>query len=202
MAKITYYNFMSHSSLSFKMLHKGRYQIIRFSQPYSGASRFMTTDKELADKIKEHRWFRKGLITLQEETIDESAKVHAERRQASAPSPKPTYNINKMKMGGTIPTQAHKSVVDMVKEELPAEGATTTEETVHPASTGQIPEETEMQMENGADELTIESVESFLEAREYLAQVHNIDKNLIRSNDQLAQVVSQLGIEFPNFPLN
>lgn len=67
----TYYNFSAHSAVSFAVVHGGRRFFVNFSPCISGVSRYLTTDKKLADKIMAHKWFRQGLITLKVEVENE-----------------------------------------------------------------------------------------------------------------------------------
>ena len=217
----TYYNFLAPSSLSFKLLHKGRNMIIRFSTPYNSASRFMTTDKELADKIMEHRWFRKGLIKLQEEVIDHNQVIEEDQSPAVPLAKKPTYTVGKMKMGSSIPPQAFKAGTkttgiktakkEVSKTENADEGNTDLEATVNDVNqdTGEVDTGTDENLDTSAEdttvendqdaEMTLESVETFMEAKEYLVKVHGVDGRKIKSNSKLAEVCAELGIEFPNF---
>ena len=242
----TYYNFLAPSSLSFKLLHKGRNMIIRFSTPYNSASRFMTTDKELADKIMEHRWFRKGLIKLQEEVIDHNQVIEEDQSPAVPLAKKPTYTVGKMKMGSSIPPQALKAGTkkptytvgkmkmgssippqalkagtkttgiktakkEVSKTENADEGNTDLEAAVNDVNqdTGEVDTGTDENMDTSAEdttvendqdaEMTLESVETFMEAKEYLVKVHGVDGRKIKSNSKLAEVCAELGIEFPNF---
>lgn len=203
----TYYNFLAHSSLSFKVLHKGRNMIIRFSTPYNSASRFMTTDKGLADKIMEHRWFRKGIITLQKEVVEEKQVIEEDQSPAIPTAKKPNYTIGKMKMGSAIPPQAlragSKTAPKEVADITVREADDTGEEGVITDGNTDTGEEGAVEgTDSGAieeSELTLESVESFLEAREYLAKVHGVDISKVRSKTKVAEVCAELGIEFPNF---
>lgn len=59
---MTQYRFFSTSKLSFAIRHNGRDTYVNFGDLYANISRFNTTDKTLAQKIRKHRWFRTGLI--------------------------------------------------------------------------------------------------------------------------------------------
>lgn len=66
------YKFVANSSLSFAVIHCGRMMYINFSAFFRGKSTYHTTDRELAEKIRAHKWYREGRIT---ETIEEDEDV-------------------------------------------------------------------------------------------------------------------------------
>lgn len=200
----TYYDFMAPSAVSFKVMHNGRNIIVRFSPPYNGAARFQTTDKGLADKIMAHRWFRKGIITVREEKVAETAT----KKKADAEEPQPqqeqkgTYNIGRMRMSSPVPTG--KAPKEANKEEQEAVQADETQ-----AEQGEVPEEAEnvsvedsAVQEGSGEDFGIESVTSLLEAKEYLKTHHGVSSSSVKTKAGVADVCAQLGITFPNFPLN
>lgn len=197
----TYYDFMAPSAVSFKVMHNGRNIIVRFSPPYNGAARFQTTDKGLADKIMAHRWFRKGIITVREEKVAETVR---EKKVSAEPQPekKGAYNIGKMRMASPVPTG--KALKEANKEEQEAVQADETQ-----AEQGAVPEEAENVsvedsgvQEGSGEEFGIESVTSLLEAKEYLKTHHGVSSSSVKTKAGVADVCAQLGITFPNFPLN
>lgn len=66
------YKFVANSSLSFAVIHCGRMMYVNFSAFFRGKSTYHTTDRELAEKIRAHKWYREGRIT---ETIEEDEDV-------------------------------------------------------------------------------------------------------------------------------
>jgi len=66
------YKFVASSSLSFAVIHCGRMMYVNFSAFFRGKSTYHTTDRELAEKIRAHKWYREGRIT---ETIEEDEDV-------------------------------------------------------------------------------------------------------------------------------
>lgn len=192
-----YYNFMAPSAVSFKIMHLGRETIIRFSSPYNSCSRFLTQDKELAQKIMQHRWYRKGLITMTEER-DLAPDVAPEEDQnpAQTEPAKPLFTLGG-KMAGAVP--------DTI---VPTDASFSGEEKGDSDDKQPDPElyggEESVTDDDGADdaEFTIDSVTSFVEAKEYLVQVHDVPSSTIKSKTQLASVCASLGIEFPNYKIN
>lgn len=57
------YKFVASSSLSFAVIHCGRMMYVNFSAFFRGKSTYHTTDRELAEKIRAHKWYREGRIT-------------------------------------------------------------------------------------------------------------------------------------------
>lgn len=75
------YKFVANSSLSFAVIHCGRMMYINFSAFFRGKSTYHTTDRELAEKIRAHKWYREGRIT---EIIEEDEDViHDENEENS-----------------------------------------------------------------------------------------------------------------------
>ena len=67
--------------MSFAVIHCGRMMYINFSAFFRGKSTYHTTDRELAEKIRAHKWYREGRIT---EIIEEDEDViHDENEENS-----------------------------------------------------------------------------------------------------------------------
>lgn len=197
----TYYDFMAPSALSFKVLHNGRNIIVRFSPPYGGVARFQTTDKGLADKIKMHRWFRKGIITVQEEKVAEAAKKKVVTEEPQQEK-KETYNIGRMRMSSPVPgSKPPKEVNTEEQEDVQAE-QTQAEQAVVPEEAENVSVENSGVQEDSGEEFGIESVTSLLEAKEYLKTHHGVSSANVKTKAAVADTCAQLGITFPNFPLN
>lgn len=193
-----YYNFMAPSAVSFKVMHLGRETIIRFSSPYNCCSRFLTDDKELADKIMQHRWYRKGIITMTEETdpAPDSSTEEDENPPKTEPA-KPLFTLGG-KMAGAVPDNT-VPVGTEFKDEENGESSDGSKPDAQPYDgDGTATDDSEA---NDA-EFTIDSVTSFTEAKEYLVQVHDVPPSSIKSKTQLASVCASLGIEFPNYKIN
>jgi hypothetical protein len=94
----TLYKFYSKSSLSFKVILRGRETYVNFSAYYRGASRFFTTDADMAAQIRKHRWFRVGVITEEVARAEETqeAKEQSETTEAAETQPEEqTQNVAK-----------------------------------------------------------------------------------------------------------
>lgn len=191
---------MAPSAVSFKVMHNGRNIIVRFSPPYNGAARFQTTDKGLADKIMAHRWFRKGIITVREEKVAETATK--KKADAEAPQPqqekKETYNIGRMRMSSPVPGSRPPKAANKEEQETVQTDQAQEEQ-------GDVPEETEnasVEDSGSGEDFGIESVTSLLEAKEYLKTHYGVGSASIKTKAGVADICAQLGITFPNFPLN
>lgn len=199
----TYYCFEAVSAFNFPVVHHGRRMFVNFSTPVNGVSRYLTADKTLADKICNHRWYRQGLITMRvEEEKEKKVKVAEMVRNAVQPQ-KPLYQINKMKMSPQIPKVTDIPVLsedqnsvndnDAVVEEMPqAEDKAEQAEGMKPA------EDVQPEAEDKS-EFTIESVDSFTEAREYLRTIGITSP--ITSKLEMAKICNERGIVFPNYSL-
>ena len=196
-AKI-YYNFMAPSAMSFKIMHLGRETIIRFSSPYNCCSRFLTDDKELADKIMQHRWYRKGIITMKEETdpVSDGLPEEDEYPQKAEPA-KPLFTLGG-KMAGAVPDNTASAGAEFKDEENGGSSDGNQPDAQLYDGDGTVTDDGEA---NDA-EFTLDSVTSFIEAKEYLVQVHNVSDSSIKSKVQLASVCASMGIEFPNYKIN
>jgi hypothetical protein len=94
----TLYKFFSKSSLSFKVILRGRETYVNFSAYYRGASRFFTTDADMAAQIRKHRWFRIGVITEEVARAEEAqeTKEQSETTEAAETQPEEqTQNVAK-----------------------------------------------------------------------------------------------------------
>lgn len=194
---------MAPSAVSFKVMHNGRNIIVRFSSPYNGAARFQTTDKGLADKIMAHRWFRKGIITVREEKVAET--VAQKKADAEEPQPqqekKGTYNIGRMRMSSPVPGGKAPKAADKEQEAVQADQAQADQDDTQEEAENVSVEDTGVQDGSGED-FGIESVTSLLEAKEYLKTHHGVSSSSVKTKAGVADVCAQLGITFPNFPLN
>jgi hypothetical protein len=90
----TLYKFYSKSSLSFKVILRGRETYVNFSAYYRGASRFFTTDADMAAQIRKHRWFRIGVIT-EEVARAEEAQEAKEQSETTEAAEAQTQNVAK-----------------------------------------------------------------------------------------------------------
>lgn len=193
-----YYNFKAPSAVSFKVMHLGRETIIRFSSPYNCCSRFLTEDKELADKIMQHRWFRKGLITMTEERdpAPDVAPEEDENPQKAEPA-KPLFTLGG-KMAGAVPDNTASVSAEFKDEENGGSSEGNQPDAQVYDGDGSVTDDGEA----SDAEFTLDSVTSFTEAKEYLVQVHDVPASSIKSKLQLASVCASLGIEFPNYKIN
>lgn len=178
----TYYNFSAHSAVSFAVVHGGRRFFVNFSPCISGVSRYLTTDKKLADKIMAHKWFRQGLITL---------KVEVENEE------KPASKVELI--DDAVKTKAASSGFTL--SSLKAQAAT-----VIPAAstTEQMTSVTETESPALAEEektnFSTDEVSTFVEARQYMIDVLGITTP-IKSKEDMLNLCKEYGIEFPNYPL-
>lgn len=182
----TYYNFSAHSAVSFAVVHGGRRFFVNFSPLISGVSRYLTTDKKLADKIVAHRWFRQGLITLNVEVENDEKPVSKvelinEAVHTKAASSGFTLSSLKAQAANPVVTTASSTVEQPIIADTETEAHTPVE----------VEEKTNF---------SIDEVSTFVEARQYMIDVIGITTP-IKSKEDLLALCTEHNIEFPNYPL-
>lgn len=173
------YKFKAKSSLNFSIDHNGRAMYISFSPAYRGQSMFITEDAALAEKIKKHRWYREGRMTL---TVEDAAEKAPEVKPTAAavPERKP-FNLSGMKVQVAAPTEpAHEAVVANPPYEQSAEPEAESE---------------------GNEGMKAEDVSSFMEAKEYMIDNFGIARSECPNKTALAGLMEQYGVEFPNYDI-
>lgn len=181
----TYYNFSAHSAVSFAVVHGGRRFFVNFSPCISGVSRYLTTDKNLADKIVAHRWFRQGLITLNVEVEnDEKPASKLELINDSIPTKAASSNFNL----SSLKAQPANTVINT---------ASTTEQPIIADTETEAPAPAEVEEKTN---FSIDEVSTFVEARQYMIDVIGITTP-IKSKEDLLALCTEHNIEFPNYPL-
>lgn len=181
----TYYNFSAHSAVSFAVVHGGRRFFVNFSPLISGVSRYLTTDKKLADKIVAHRWFRQGLITLEVEVENDEkpvSKVELVNEAVHTKAASSGFTLSSLKAQAASPVVTTAS--SAVEQPIIADT-----ETVAPASA-----------EEEKTNFSIDEVSTFIEARQYMIDVLGISAP-IKSKEDLLALCKEHNIEFPNYPL-
>lgn len=187
-----YYTFIGASAFSFPVIHKGRKIFVSFSPTINGISRYITTDKQLANKICQHRWFRMGLITMKkEETL---TIKHKEPEKPAIIPEKPVYSIIGRKMASKIPDYAtgntpksFDNAGNIHKDDLVS------------ASTDEVA--TSNQAEEPNNNFKLEDVTSFMEAKEYFTTVLGVNRSLCGNKEAISALCKQYNIEFPNYKL-
>lgn len=167
------YKFTAKSALSFAVTHNGRQMYVTFSPAYRGLSFFITTDENLAKKIRLHRWFRDGRIN--EQIVDiQPAKEEKAYQPVMPPQPK-KYSILGKPMATTKPAAAQHQPEQQIPERNPAQ------------------EETPSFV---ADEVT-----SFMEAKEFFITKYGVQRSEVTSKDAIAQLCKDHNVTFPNYPM-
>lgn len=182
----TYYNFSAPSAVSFAVVHGGRRFFVNFSTCTGGISRYLTDDKKLADKIMAHRWFRQGLITLKvEEEGEQPPTVYSAPAETTShvviPAATSSFSLSSMHAQPSYPSEYLDGEASTVQQ-APAAG------------------ETAVQSEDNKPNFSLDEVSSFTEARQYMIDVLGVTTP-IKSRDDLLNLCTQYGIEFPNYPL-
>lgn len=170
---MTQYRFISKSKMSFAVRHNGRDTYVNFSIPYSNVSRFITTDKTLAEKIRKHIWFREGRIK-EETPVVLSPDIVPETPEET--SDENTTNESWLKK-------------ELFNEQTTASDNTTTE----PAD-----EQTQQDEPQG---IRPEDVTSLAEAKDYLKTYYAAPREAIASREKVAEFCTANNIVFPNFEL-
>ena len=156
---------------------------VNFSAFFRGKSTYHTTDRELAEKIRAHKWYREGRIT---ETIEEDEDViHDENDLNSVlqeTEVKQRYSILGKRMCTYIPPASSK------QEEKESESAEPTKEKG-------IQEDRDIQED-------IENVTSFLEAKDFFEVRFKVPRSQCGNKEALSSLCKEHGIQFPNYPLD
>lgn len=181
----TYYNFSAPSAVSFAVVHGGRRFFVNFSTCTGGVSRYLTDDKKLADKIMAHRWYRQGLITLKvEEEGEQPPTVYSAPAETTShvviPAATSSFSLSSMHAQPSYPSEYLDGEASTVQQ-APAVGETD----AHPED---------------KPNYSIDEVSSFTEARQYMIDVLGVTTP-IKSREDLLNLCTQHGIEFPNYPL-
>lgn len=179
------YKFVANSSLSFAVIHCGRMMYINFSAFFRGKSTYHTTDRELAEKIRAHKWYREGRIT---EIIEEDEDViHDENEENSVlqgKEVKQRYSILGKRMCTYIPP------------------ASSNQEEKESRSTEQTGEKEEVIQEDRDIQEDIENVTSFLEAKDFFEVRFKVPRSQCGNKETLSSLCKEHGIQFPNYPLD
>lgn len=179
------YKFVANSSLSFAVIHCGRMMYINFSAFFRGKSTYHTTDRELAEKIRAHKWYREGRIT---EIIEEDEDViHDENEENSVLQEKEVkqrYSILGKRMCTYIPP------------------ASSNQEEKESRNTEQTGEKEEVIQEDRDIQEDIENVTSFLEAKDFFEVRFKVPRSQCGNKETLSSLCKEHGIQFPNYPLD
>lgn len=177
------YKFVASSSLSFAVIHCGRMMYVNFSAFFRGKSTYHTTDRELAEKIRAHKWYREGRIT---ETIEEDEDVIHDENDVNSvlqkTEVKQRYSILGKRMCTYIPPASSN------QEEKESESAEPTKEKG-------IQEDRNIQED-------IENVTSFLEAKDFFEVRFKVPRSQCGNKKALSSLCKEHGIQFPNYPLD
>lgn len=179
------YKFVANSSLSFAVIHCGRMMYINFSAFFRGKSTYHTTDRELAEKIRAHKWYREGRIT---EIIEEDEDVIHDKNEENSvlqeKEVKQRYSILGKRMCTYIPP------------------ASSNQEEKESRSTEQTGEKEEVIQEDRDIQEDIENVTSFLEAKDFFEVRFKVPRSQCGNKETLSSLCKEHGIQFPNYPLD
>lgn len=179
------YKFVANSSLSFAVIHCGRMMYINFSAFFRGKSTYHTTDRELAEKIRAHKWYREGRIT---EIIEEDEDVIHDKNEENSvlqeKEVKQRYSILGERMCTYIPP------------------ASSNQEEKESRSTEQTGEKEEVIQEDRDIQEDIENVTSFLEAKDFFEVRFKVPRSQCGNKETLSSLCKEHGIQFPNYPLD
>jgi hypothetical protein len=158
---------------------------INFSAFFRGKSTYHTTDRELAEKIRAHKWYREGRIT---EIIEEDEDViHDENEENSVLQEKEVkqrYSILGKRMCTYIPP------------------ASSNQEEKESRNTEQTGEKEEVIQEDRDIQEDIENVTSFLEAKDFFEVRFKVPRSQCGNKETLSSLCKEHGIQFPNYPLD
>lgn len=179
------YKFKSRSAFSFAVQHQGRQVYVNFSAAYRGLSFYITKDEKLAEKIRQHRWFKQGRIT--EEVVEIKPRQPEPAYVPKAPEPPKPYSIlGKSMTGGQ--KQKREAVIEQAAKAI--------EQSMPAASE---PAEQEKQQDSGA--FRAEDVTSFMEAKEFFITNFGVSRSECATKEALSALCREFNVEFPNYPL-
>lgn len=196
------YRFHASSSLSFRVVNRGREVTVTFSPCYRSCATFFTLDESLAAKIRAHKWFRTGRITEIPDTEEETITPSTSPTTAASQSPKrPAYSILGRRMvvsnsPAAEPFEASQS--DASSVESVAISDPDNQASVESPSVDQEVTETTIEAESS---LSIQEVSSFLEAKDWVVAHFQVDRASLRSKADLTDFCVQHDIVFENYPL-
>lgn len=185
---MTQYRFISKSKMSFAVRHNGRDTYVNFSIPYSNVSRFITTDKTLAEKIRKHIWFREGRIK-EETPVVLSPDIVPETPEEISDENTTNESWLKKELFNEQTTASDSTTTETADEQTTASDNTTTE----PAD-----EQTQQDEPQG---IRPEDVTSLAEAKDYLKTYYAAPREAIASREKVAEFCTANNIVFPNFEL-
>jgi hypothetical protein len=160
---------------------------VNFSSSFRGNSTFFTSDEQLAEKIRAHRWFREGRI---QEIVIESTPQDETKAEAAAQTTTKTevkYSITGKRFVRTTATIPTTPADDDKGEETTPDTTESPDETTN---------------EEQKVELNPDDVTTFMEAKEYLIEAYGIKRSTIRTKDAMAEVCKEKGITFKNYDLD
>lgn len=186
------FTFYAQSKFILQIPNKGRNMTVKFSDVFRNYSSFTTTDSDLAEKIRKHRWFREGRIKEKEpKEITEFKKKPVEVSQSVAATTLNELNerrqraVKSLSLGG----RRGRKPKEKEKVEIPEEKKTEEEKEVEDtnAVTG--------------NEIQADDVESLLEAVEFFAVNYGIDKKKIKNDGDIKALCEQYNVTFNNYQL-
>ena len=186
------YKFTSRSSLSFVVHHNGRQRYVNFSPAYRNQSYYITNDPTLAEKIRQHRWFKEGRI--KEEIVEiKSAKPAPVYKPETPKAPKP-YSILGRQMASP------KNTV----QDTPNDIQNTSNVILSEAKNLNTPNSNEhsdvaKEIINQDPAFSPESVTSFMEAKEFFVSHYGITRSECASKAMLEALCQHYNVQFPNY---
>lgn len=183
------YKFKSRSAFSFAVHHKGRQVYVNFSAAYRGLSFFITKDETLAEKIRQHRWYKQGRIT--EEVVEIQGPKEQPAYVPTPPEARKKYSILGRTMTGGAPKR---------QEALINQAAQVVERTIQSQKpVEQKPDETAPQ--EVQDTFKAEDVSTFMEAKEFFITNFGVARSECSTKEAISVLCSQYNVEFPNYPV-
>ena len=181
------YKFTSRSSLSFVVHHNGRQRYINFSPAYRNQSYYITNDPTLAEKIRQHRWFKEGRI--KEDIVEiKSAKPAPVYKPEAPKAPKP-YSILGRQMASP------KNTPNAIQSE--PKNLNTPNSNEHSDAKELINHKSEIINQDPA--FSPESVTSFMEAKEFFVSHYGITRSECANKAMLEALCQHYNVQFPNY---
>lgn len=187
------FTFYAQSRFFLQIPHKGRNITVKFSDLFRNYSSFTTTDSDLAEKIRKHRWYREGRIKEEEpKEVTEFKKKPVEVSQSVAATTLNELNerrqraVKSLSLGG----KRGRKPKEKEKVEIPEENEIKEEEKeIEDTGTGR------------ENEFSADDVESLLEAVEFFAVNYGVDKKKIKNDADVKALCEQYNVTFNNYQL-
>lgn len=190
----TLYRFVAKNSLIIPAIIRGFPQNLKFSVSFEGSAHFSTSDVDKAEAIRNCALFKKGAIReIESVPVDGALKV-APAKKADAKPAAWMQSIKSVKGGATVGADSAKKPAKKPVGKTGASGGTLFDGTNDQSG----PTASEAVAEDTGTGLTIEEVDNYTDAVNYLRDEMGMPDEVL-SRDDVAAWAASNGVTFPNF---